>query len=118
MEETEDMSGAETSRNVYRMSLTPSDNEWAETVIAGIFCRDPDHAPPCPVPWESSRMAGGSVDFVFYATDDQARDILAEVSTQGFGEVRLFKSAGEDGRPIDGSDVIEQFQKERGLHGS
>ncbi len=35
-------------------------------------------------------MAGRSVHFVFYATDDQAREILAEVSTQGFGEVRLF----------------------------
>jgi hypothetical protein len=43
------------------------------------------------------------VDFVFYATDEQARKILAEVSMQGFGEVRLFRSAGEDGQPIDSS---------------
>ena len=60
-------------------------------------------------------MAGRSVHFVFYATDDQARKILAEVSTQGFGEVRLFKSTDEHGEPIDGSDVIEQFHMEHGL---
>jgi hypothetical protein len=55
------------------------------------------------------------VDFVFYATDDQAQEILAEVGTQGFGEVRLFKSAVEDGQPIDGSTVIEQFHHQTGL---
>ena len=54
-------------------------------------------------------MAGRSVYLVFYATDDQAREIFAEVSTHGFGEVRLFKSTDEHGEPIDGSDVIEQF---------
>jgi hypothetical protein len=48
-------------------------------------------------------MAGRSVDFVFYATDDQAREILAEVSIQGFGEVRLLKGTDEHGEPIDGS---------------
>ena len=60
-------------------------------------------------------MAGRSVDFVFYATDDLAREILAEVSIQGFGEARLFKSTDEHGEPIDGSDVIEQFHREHGL---
>ena len=52
---------------------------------------------------------------MFYATDDQAREILAEVSIQGFGEVRLFKGTDEHGEPIDGSDVIEQFHREHGL---
>jgi len=60
-------------------------------------------------------MAGRTVYFVFYATDDQAREILAEVSTHGFGEVRLFKSTDEHGEPIDGSDVIEQFHIEHSL---
>jgi hypothetical protein len=108
-------SSAETSRSVYQISVATSDDtEQAQTVVARILCPDPDHAPPCPVPWESrSSIAAGSVDFVFYATDDQAQDILAEVSTRGFGEVRLFKSTGEDGQPIDGSTVIEQFQIER-----
>ena len=55
------------------------------------------------------------MDFVFYATDDQAQEIFAEVSTQGFGEVRLFKSTVEDGQPIDGSTVIEQFHIEQSL---
>ena len=55
---------------------------------------------------------------MFYATDDQAQEILAEVSRQGFGQARLFKSAGEDGQPIDGSTVIEQFHIEQGLPGS
>jgi hypothetical protein len=55
------------------------------------------------------------VDFVFYATDNQAQEILAEVSARGFGEVRLFKSADENGRPIDGSTAIEQFHIEQGL---
>jgi hypothetical protein len=58
------------------------------------------------------------VNFVFYARDDQAREILAAAGTRGFGEVRLFKSVGEDGRPIDGSMVIEQFQREQNLPGS
>jgi hypothetical protein len=52
---------------------------------------------------------------VFYVTDNQAQEILAEVSTQDFSEVLLFKSAGDDGQPIDGSTVIEQFQIEQGL---
>jgi hypothetical protein len=60
-------------------------------------------------------MAGRSVDFVFYATDDQAGEILAEVSTQGFGEVQLFKSTDGHGEPIDGSDLIEQFHREHSL---
>ena len=109
-------SSAGTSRSVYRMSLPAPDTERASTVISGIFCPDPDHEPPCPVPWESlSDLAGGSVHFVFYATDEQAQEILAEVGTQGFGDVRLFKSTGEDGQPIDGSTVIEQFHIERDL---
>ena len=109
-------SSAETSRSVYQISVAASDTEQAQTVVARILCPDPDHAPPCPVPWESrSSIASGSVDFVFYATDDQAQQILAEVSTQGFGEVRLFKSTVEDGQPIDGSTVIEQFRIEQCL---
>jgi hypothetical protein len=109
-------SSAETGRSVYQISLAVSDTEQAETVVARILCPDPDHAPPCPVPWESRcNSTDGSVDFVFYATEDQAREILAEVSTRGFGEVRLFNSTGEDGQPIDGSDVIEQFHIEQSL---
>ena len=111
--------GAGTSRSIYQISVAASDTEQAQAVVARILCPDPDHAPPCPVPWESrSSIARGSVDFVFYATDDQAREILAEVSAQGFGEIRLFKSTGEDGQPIDGSTVIEQFHIEQSLPGS
>jgi len=112
-------SSAGTGRSVYQISVAASDPERASTVVARIFCPDPDHAPPCPVPWESrSSIADGSVHFVFYATDGQAREILAEVSAQGSGEVRLFKSAGEDGQPIDGSAVIEQFHIEQSLPGN
>ena len=95
--------------------MAAADPENAKTVVARIFCPDPQHVPPCPVPWESSSIAGsGSVKFVFYATDNQAQEILAEVSTQDFSEVRLFKSADDDGQPIDGSTVIEQFHIEQG----
>ena len=112
-------SSADTSRSVYQISVAASDTEQAKVTVARILCPDPEHAPPCPVPWESrSSIDGGSVHFVIYATDDQAQEILAEVSTQGFGEVRLFKSAGEDGQPIDGSTVIEQFRIEQSLPGS
>jgi hypothetical protein len=111
--------GTGTGRNVYRMSVAAADTDQATTDIARIFCPDPDHVPPCPVPWESGPSAiSGSVDFVFYATDDQAQQLLAEVSSQGLGEVRLFKSAGEDGQPIDGSIVIEQFRIEQNPHES
>jgi hypothetical protein len=109
-------SRAATNRSVYQISLAASDAEQAEIVVSRILCPDPDHAPPCPVPWESRiSIASGSVVFVFYATDGQAQEILAEVSTQGFGEVRLFKSILEDGQPIDGSTVIEQFHIEQRL---
>ena len=60
-------------------------------------------------------MAGHAVRFVFYATDAQAREILAEVSTHGFAEVRLSKTTDEHDEPIDGSDVIEQFRTEHSL---
>ena len=102
-------SSAETGRSVYQIGVAVSDTKQAQAVIASIFCPDPQHAGPCPVPWESRSMAGRPVYFVFYATDEQAREILAEVSAHGFGEVRLFKSADEHGEPIDGSGVIEQF---------
>jgi hypothetical protein len=101
------------SRSVFQIGVTVSDAKQAQEVIAGIFCPDPHHPGPCPVPWESMRIAGRSVRFVFYATDDQAQQILAEVSAQGFGDARLFKATNEHGEPIDGSDVIEQFQVER-----
>lgn len=107
-------SSAETSRSVFQISFEAPDTEQAEDVVSRILCPDPNHAGPCPVPWESSRNPD-SVNFVFYATDDQAQEILAEVSTQGFGAVRLFQSADEDGQPIDGSDVIKQFHIEQGL---
>jgi hypothetical protein len=101
---------------VYQISVAVSDVEQATTVIARIFCPDPDHVPPCPVPWGSTRsITRGSVAFVFYATDDQAQEILAEVTERGFAEVRLYRSTGEDGQPIDGSAVVEQFHVEQGL---
>ena len=107
---------AEGGRSVFGVTVAAADTEQATSAIARIFCPDPDHAPPCPVPWESTRSdTSGRVEFVFYATDDQAQEILAEVSARGFGEVRLFKSAGEDGQPLDGSLVIEQFQIEQNL---
>jgi hypothetical protein len=109
-------SSAGTSRSVYQISVAAPDTEQAKTAVARILCPDPDHAPPCPVPWESrSSIGGGSVDFVFYATDGQAQEILAEVNAQAFSGVRLFKAAGEDGQPVDGSTVIEQFRIEQGL---
>ena len=78
-------SSAETSRSVYQISVAASDTEQAQTVVARILCPDPDHAPPCPVPWESrSSIASGSVDFVFYATDDQARRIPRRSQHTGF----------------------------------
>ncbi len=105
-----------TGRSVYQMSVAAADTEQAGTAISRIFCPDPDHVPPCPVPWESrSSVASGSVHFVFYATDDQAQEILAQVRTRGFGEIQLFKSVGQDGRTIDGSTVIEQFDIEQNL---
>jgi hypothetical protein len=97
------------------MYMAAGDTEQATDAIERIFCPDPDHAPPCTVPWEGMWSPAGSVSFVFYATDDQAQEILAEVSTRGFGEARLFKSVDEDGQPIDGSIVIEQFQIEQNL---
>jgi hypothetical protein len=107
---------AENSRSVYQISVAASDTEQAKTVVARILCPDPDHAPPCPVPWESrTSIAGGTVDFVFYATDGQAQAILGEVRTHDLGEVRLFRSFREYGQPIDGSTVVEQFHVEQGL---
>jgi hypothetical protein len=103
-------------RSVYQVRVAVADPEQAQTVVAGIFCADPDHAPPCPVPWSSrTSVTDGTVHFIFYATDDQAREILAEVSKQGFDGAQLFDSTDEDGLPIDGSDVIEQFHNERNM---
>lgn len=43
-----------TRRSIYQISVAASDTEQAKAVVARIFCPDPDHAAPCPVPWESS----------------------------------------------------------------
>jgi hypothetical protein len=107
---------AENSRSVYQISVAASDTEQPKAVVARSLCPDPDHAPPCPLPWESrSSIAGGTVDFVFYAADGQAQAIFGEVRMHDLGEVRLFKSFGENGQPIDGSTVVDQFRVEQGL---
>jgi hypothetical protein len=109
-------SSAEAGRSVYEVSFSASDTEQAENVVAGIFCPDPDHAPPCPVPWSSRRGAiDDVVHFIFYTTYDQAQEILAEIIKQGFAGARLFTSTDADGLPIDGDDVIEQFHNERSM---
>lgn len=76
----------------YQISGGASDTEQAKTAVARIFCPDPDHAPPCPVPWESKQHR-----------------------RQGFSEVQLFESAGDNDQSIDGSTVIEQFHIEKDL---
>jgi hypothetical protein len=46
-------SSAGTGRSVYQISMAVSNPERATDAVARIFCPDPDHAPPCPVPWEN-----------------------------------------------------------------
>ena len=43
---------------------TPDQAEEIRERIAALLCPDPDHAPPCPVPWSLSLVAlsGGDED--------------------------------------------------------
>ncbi|MFE4330066.1 hypothetical protein ACFRQM_11540 [Streptomyces sp. NPDC056831] len=36
--------------------------EEIEERIAGLLCPDPDHAPPCPIPWSVSLLHGSGLE--------------------------------------------------------
>ena len=112
------LSSAETGRSLYQIGVAVPDTAQVQTIIAAFSAPTLIMRGRARFPWASRTMAGRSVHFVLYATDNQAQEILAEVGAQDFGEVRLFKSTDEHGQPIDGSDVIEQFHIERSLPGN
>ncbi|MFF9345849.1 hypothetical protein [Streptomyces sp. NPDC014734] len=40
------------------MYATPQQAEEIKERIARLLCSDPDHAPPCPIPWSVSLLHG------------------------------------------------------------
>lgn len=111
------------ARSVYLLKLfTHVPEESVEELkgrISGILCPDPDHEPPCPVPWSirspgfpEEEKGGRIISFVIYATKFQANEFRDAVQLLGEGEVQLFHSVDENGVAIDGSTVIEQYEIE------
>ncbi|MFI9625596.1 hypothetical protein [Streptomyces sp. NPDC052042] len=46
---------------------TPRQAEEIKERIAGMLCPDPDHAPPCPIPWSVSLHHGEGLEDGSYA---------------------------------------------------
>ncbi|MFB7912965.1 hypothetical protein [Streptomyces sp. NPDC056061] len=41
---------------------TPQQAEEVKERITRLLCPDPDHAPPCPIPWSVSLLHGSGLD--------------------------------------------------------
>ena len=72
------------------------------------LCPDPDHAPPCPVPW-SSHIAENAVIVGIYATSGAADELVRTVAEFALAPFRI------DLRPADPADydeVLVQYETE------
>jgi hypothetical protein len=86
--------------------------------IERLLCPDPDHAPPCEVPW-SFTLAGedahDSIPLVLgvYTSSGQATQVADRVRTL-VGETRPI--AVSEGTAAEWEELVEQYRFEKGLH--
>ncbi|MER7479494.1 hypothetical protein ABTX60_17950 [Streptomyces sp. NPDC126510] len=84
--------------------------------IERLLCPDPDHAPPCEVPWSFtlSSAEGDSCALVLgvYTPGDQATQVAERVRTLVGEKHPVSVSEGE---AEDWEELVEQYRFERGL---
>jgi hypothetical protein len=85
--------------------------------IERLLCPEPDHAPPCEVPW-SFTLAGGDTDesttlvLGVYTSSGQATQVALRVRTL-VEETRLI--ALSEGDADEWGELVEQYRFEKGL---
>jgi hypothetical protein len=84
--------------------------------IERLLCPDPDHAPPCEIPW-SFTLAGEEADSTalvlgVYTSRGRAAQVAERVRTL-LGEKRPV--AVSEGEAEDWEELVEQYRFERGL---
>ncbi|MFB6844727.1 hypothetical protein ACFCXS_07665 [Streptomyces sp. NPDC056373] len=85
--------------------------------VEHLLCPDPDHAPPCEIPW-SFTLAGGddgaSTTLVLgvYTSGGRAARVAERVGTLVGEEHRV---AVSEGGAEDWEELVEQYRFERGL---
>ncbi|WP_180989524.1 hypothetical protein [Streptomyces cahuitamycinicus] len=85
--------------------------------IERLLCPDPDHAPPCEIPW-SFTVTGGDTDtstalvLGVYSSKDQATRVAAKVRTLAGGTRSV---AVDEGDAEEWEELVEQYRFERGL---
>lgn len=116
------MSPAEEQPRVYEIRIAgcPSTEEALalQDPIKRLLCPDPDHTPPCEVPWNFAVTGDGpdgdSTALVLgvYASEGEATQVTAEVRTLA-GEGRAV--AVSEGDAGEWEELVEQYRFERGL---
>ncbi|AMW10728.1 hypothetical protein A4E84_15165 [Streptomyces qaidamensis] len=87
--------------------------------IKRLLCPDPDHAPPCEVPWSftvaDDGPDGGSTALVLgvYASEGEATRVAAQVRNLAGAGRAVAVSEGDAG---EWEELVEQYRFERGLH--
>lgn len=84
----------------------------AQSPIQRVLCPDPDHAPPCGIPWSTGVADDGAayrVTVGIYATPGQADDVAEDVCAHvGHAHDVTLVAADEP----DYADLVEQFRIE------
>ncbi|MFF9031268.1 hypothetical protein [Streptomyces iakyrus] len=116
------MPPAEDPPRVYEIRIAghPSTEEALalQDPIQRLLCPDPDHAPPCEVPWSFTVADDGPDDdstalvLGVYASRGQARRLAAQVRTLVGGGRAVAVSEGDAG---EWGELVEQYGFERGL---
>ncbi|MFD5480849.1 hypothetical protein [Streptomyces hawaiiensis] len=115
------MSPAEDPPRVYEIRIAghPSTEEALalQDPIQRLLCPDPDHAPPCEVPWSFTVAGDGPDDsstalvLGVYTSRGQATRVAAQVRTLA-GEGRAV--AVSEGDAEEWEELVEQYRFERG----
>ncbi|MFI7140239.1 hypothetical protein ACIBQ5_21625 [Streptomyces massasporeus] len=115
------MSPAEDQPRVYEIRIhgCPASQEALalQDPIDRLLCPDPDHAPPCEIPW-SFTLAGGDDDastalvLGVYTSSGRATQVADRVRTL-LGEPRsVGVSEADDG---EWEELVEQYRVEKGM---
>ncbi|MFJ7332719.1 hypothetical protein ACIQU3_30215 [Streptomyces sp. NPDC101110] len=115
------MSSAEDRPRVYEIRIdgypTAQEALALQAPIEGLLCPDPDHAPPCEIPWSFTLTAGDddpSTALVLgvYTSSGRAMQLADRVRPLAGGTRTVAVSEGEAG---EWEELVEQYRFERGL---
>ncbi|MEU0168191.1 hypothetical protein ABZ214_22440 [Streptomyces iakyrus] len=116
------MPPAEDPPRVYEIRIAghPSTEEALalQDPIQRLLCPDPDHAPPCEVPWSFTVADDGPDDdstalvLGVYASAGRAAQVAARVRALAGGTRPVALSEGDAG---EWGELVEQYRFERGL---